>query len=81
MEDLRKKYSCVKATSSSYIQRKINITQSFISFNKNSYFQTTLQHNYPQKNVERQYVTSPEMRMTSVIRLHSNVISIMSYHV
>ena len=30
------------------------------------------------KNVERQYATSPEMRMTSVIRQHSNVTSITS---
>ena len=27
------------------------------------------------KNYERDYATSPEMRMTSVIRLHSNVTS------
>ena len=32
-------------------------------------FQTNLQHNYPEKNDERQYATSPEMWMTSVIRL------------
>ena len=62
-------------------KKKINISQSFIIFNNESCFQTHLQHNYPDKNVERQYVTSPEMRMTSVISLHSNVTSITSQHV
>ena len=62
-------------------KEKINISQSFIIFNNESCFQTHLQHNYHEKNVERQYVTSPEMRMTSVISLHSNVTSITSQHV
>ena len=59
-------------------KEKINISQSFIIFNNESCFQTHLQHNYHEKNVERQYVTSPEMRMTLVISLHSNVTSITS---
>ena len=59
-------------------KEKINISQSFIIFNNESGFQTHLQHNHHEKNVERQYVTSPEMRMTSVISLHSNVTSITS---
>ena len=59
-------------------KEKINSSQSFIFFNSESGFQTHLQHNYPEKNVERQYVTSPEMRMTSVFSLHSNVTSITS---
>ena len=59
-------------------KEKIHISQSFIIFNNEFCFQTHLQHNYPEKNVERQYVTSPEMRMTSVISLHSNVTSITS---
>ena len=45
-------------------------------FNNNSCFQTSLPHIYSEKNDERYYATSPEMRMTSVIRLHSNMTSI-----
>ena len=54
-----------------------NIPWSLIFFNNDSCFQTNLQHNYSKKNDERHYAASPEMRMTSVIMLHSNVTSMM----
>ena len=58
-----------------------NISWSLIFFNNYSCFQTNLQHNFSEENDERHCTTSPEMRMTSVIRLHSNVTLITPSHV
>ena len=78
MEEPRKIVLCDSNLVIIDTKKKIHISQSFIIFDNESCFLTHLQHNYLVKNVERQYVTSPEMRMTSVISLHSNVTSITS---
>ena len=52
------------------------ISRSLTFFNNDSCFQTNEQHIYSDKNDERHYAMSPEMWMTSVIRLHSNMTSI-----
>ena len=75
LDDLRKNSSVRQAGHHKYGET-FNISRSVIFFNNDSCFQTNLQHNYSEKNNEHHYATSPEMGMTSVIRLHSNVTSI-----
>ena len=54
-----------------------DISLKLIFFDNDSRFQTNQQHKYHEKNDARHYATSPEIRMTSVIRLHSNVPSLL----
>ena len=76
MEDPRKNSSVRQQPFHHKYKEHFNISRSLIFFNNNSCLQTNLQHNYSEKNDERHYETSPEMQMTSVISLHSNVTSI-----
>ena len=76
MEDPRKNSSVRHQPCHHEYKDNFNILRSLIFFINDSRLQTNLQHNYPEKNVERHYTKSLEMRMTSVIRLDSNVTSI-----
>ena len=76
MEDPRKNSSVRQQPCYHKYKENFNISRSLIFFNNDFCFQTKIQHDYSKKNNERQYARSPEMRMTSVIRLHSNVTSI-----
>ena len=68
MEDPRKNSSVRQQPCHNKYKENFNISWSLIFFNNDSCFQTNLHYNHPEKNVEQHYVTSPEMRMTSVIR-------------
>ena len=76
MEDPRKNSSVQQQHFHHKYKENSNISRSLIFFNNDSWLQTNIQHNYSEKNNERHYAMSPETRMTSVIRLHSNVTSI-----
>ena len=76
MEDPRKNSSVRQQPCHHKYKENFNISRSVIFFYNDSCFHTNLKHNYSEKNDVRHYATSPEMRMTSVIRLHSNVTSI-----
>ena len=76
IEDPRKNSSLRQQLFHHKYKENFNISRSLIFFNNDSCLQTNLQHNYFEKNAERHYATSPEMRITSVISLHSNVTSI-----
>ena len=77
MEDPSKKNSSARQQLCHHkYKENFNISQSLIFFNNDFCFQTNLQHNFSEENDERHNATSPEMRMTSVIRQHSNVTSI-----
>ena len=68
MEDPGKNSSVRQQPCHHKYKKNFNISWSLIFFNNDACFQTHLQHNYSEKNYERHYATSPEMRMTSVIR-------------
>ena len=78
MEDPRKNSSARQQLCHHKYKVNFNILRSLIFFNNDFCFQTYLQHNFSEEHDERHYATSPEMRMTSVIRQHSNVTSITS---
>ena len=76
MEDPWKNSSVRQQPCHHEYKENFNISWRIIFFNNDSCFQTSLQRNYSEKYYERHYATSPEMQMTSVIRLHSNLMSI-----
>ena len=78
MEDPRKNSSVRQQPFHHKWKENFKISWSIIFLSNDSCFQTNLQHNYFEKNNERHCATSPEMRMMSVIRLHSNATSITS---